>query len=155
MVQEYEKKTSALQSVCRGVRGATVAAANTPEAILAATGELLDAIVAANDIAIDDIASILFTTTVDLNAVYPALAARQRGWLDTALLCGQEIEVPGGMPRCIRVLLHWNTGVHPTDIQHIYLGDAQRLRPDRSLAALSGTGRIPATNGAVANGTPA
>lgn len=115
----------------RGIRGATVAPANTPEAIRGATRELLEALVAANGIAAADIASVFFTTTADLTAEYPALAARQIGWIDTALLCAHEMNVPGGLPMCIRVLVHWNTDRRPDEIRHIYLGAAARLRPDR------------------------
>ena len=117
--------------VCRGVRGAITAQENSREAILAATRELLEAIIAANNIDPDDIASIYFTATIDLNATYPALAARQLGWLDLALLCGQELEVPDSLRRCIRVLLHWNTSKSAQEIVHVYLGDAVVLRPDR------------------------
>jgi chorismate mutase len=117
--------------VCRGVRGAITAAENSREAILAATRELLSAIVAANNIDPEDIASIYFTATIDLNATYPALAARQLGWVDLALLCGQELEVPDSLRRCIRVLLHWNTTKSVKEIVHVYLGEAVVLRPDR------------------------
>lgn len=117
--------------VCRGVRGATTVKANTDDAILAATRELLLSLVAANEMELDDIASVHFTTTADLNATYPALAARQLGWHDVALLCSQEIDVPGGLARCLRVLIHWNSRQRPHQIQHIYLHGAVVLRPDR------------------------
>jgi chorismate mutase len=113
------------------VRGAITAPENSREAILAATRELLEAIVAANNIAPEDIASVYFTATTDLNATYPALAARQLGWTDLALLCGQELDVPDSLRRCIRVLLHWNTGKSVKEIVHVYLGEAVVLRPDR------------------------
>ena len=125
---QFEKP---LNLVCRGVRGAITASENSEEAILAATCELLTAIVAANNINPGDIASIYFTATIDLNATYPALAARQLGWLDVALLCGQELEVPDSLRRCIRVLLHWNTGKSAKEVIHVYLGEAVILRPDR------------------------
>jgi chorismate mutase len=115
----------------RGIRGATVVTADTPEAIRAATRELLLAIVAANQIDLDDVVSVFFTTTPDLTAEYPALAARQLGWTDTALMCGQEMNVPGSLPRCIRVLIHWNTDRRPEAIHHVYLHAAAQLRPDR------------------------
>lgn len=115
----------------RGVRGATVASQNQPEAILAATRELLLAIVDANPgLHPDDLASVFFTVTADLQSTYPALAARQIGWLQVPLLCAQEIEVPDSMPRCIRVLLHWNTERAGAEIRHVYLGEAASLRPD-------------------------
>ncbi len=115
----------------RGLRGATVAAANTSEAIHAATRELLLAIADANTLDPAEVASMIFTASPDLNADYPALAARQLGWEDTAMLCAQEIAVPGGMARCIRVLIHWNTDKRPDEVRHVYLHAAVQLRPDR------------------------
>lgn len=115
----------------RGVRGATVAEANQAEVILASTRELLLAILEANSsMKLGDLASVLFTVTDDIDAAYPAQAARQLGWLHIPLMCAREIPVPGSMPRCIRVLLHWNTDLPQEAIQHIYLKDAIRLRPD-------------------------
>lgn len=116
---------------CRGVRGATTAVANTAEAILEATRELLFVIMRANHMVVEDVASVHFTTTVDLNATYPALAARQLGWYDTALMCGHEMQVPDSLPRCIRVLVHWNTAWGSKEIVHVYLREAKSLRPDR------------------------
>ena len=115
----------------RGIRGATVAAENSEEAILAATRELLYTMIRANDIRPQEVASAHFTTTVDLNATYPALAARQLGWFDVALLCGHEMDVPGGLEQCIRILIHWNTSKAADEIAHVYLHKAQTLRPDR------------------------
>ncbi len=115
----------------RGVRGATVAAQDDPEVILSATRELLQAILAANPtLRPEDVASVFFTMTHDLTSVHPALAARQLGWGTVPLLCAQEIPVPGGMPRCIRVLLHWNTRLPQREVHHVYLGEAANLRPD-------------------------
>ncbi len=115
----------------RGIRGAIVAPDNSAPAILEATRNLLSAIRQANpSLHPEDIASIFFTMTEDLDATYPALAARQLGWVETPLLCAREIPVPDGMPRCIRVLLHWNTDLPQNAIQHAYLGEAARLRPD-------------------------
>jgi len=115
----------------RGIRGAVVAAKNRPKEILAATRELLDALLAANPtLAPADIASAIFTVTDDLTATYPAKAARILGWTDTALMCAQEIPVPGSLSGCIRVLIHWNTDIPQSEINHIYLGDAAILRPD-------------------------
>ncbi len=116
---------------CRGVRGATTVEANEREAILEATRELLGQMVADNEIEVEDVASVIFSTTPDLDAEFPALAARQMGWHDTALFCTHEMAVPGALPRCIRVLLHWNTPKSLTDIRHPYLRDAANLRPDR------------------------
>jgi chorismate mutase len=120
---------------CRGVRGATTADANTEDAILAATRELLAQLVGANGIEPPDIASVYFTATPDLNAAFPAKAARQLGWLDTALMCAQEMDVPGQPPRCIRVLIHWNTGRPQAEIEHVYLRGAVALRPDRAASS--------------------
>ncbi len=117
--------------MCRGVRGATTVPFNDEDAILAATRELLETILVANDMTPDEIASIYFTTTSDLNASYPALAARQLGWFDMALLCGHEMEVPGGLPHVVRVLIHWNTTKTAKEIVHVYLREAKDLRPDR------------------------
>ncbi|MBE3040596.1 MAG: chorismate mutase [Chloroflexi bacterium] len=115
----------------RGVRGAITVKSDEPEEILAATRQLLSAIIQANpSLQPDDLASVFFTSTDDLHSTYPALAARQLGWGHVPLLCTQEIPIPGGLPRCIRVLLHWNTGLSQQDIHHIYLEEAVRLRPD-------------------------
>lgn len=116
---------------CRGIRGATTVTENTSDAILEATREMLFVMIRANEIDPDDIASVYFTTTVDLTATYPALAARQLGWYDAALLCGHEMQVPDGLPRCIRVLVHWNTSKSSREILHVYLRGAKSLRPDR------------------------
>ena len=115
----------------RGVRGATVAAANDADAILAATQELLLAIRDANpSMQTGDLASILFTVSEELDAVYPAQAAHQIKWSGVPLLCAREIPVPSGLANCIRVLIHWNTDLPQGEIRHIYLKDAARLRPD-------------------------
>ena len=115
----------------RGVRGATVASHDQPEAILDATTELLQALMEANpQIRSADIASALFTVTDDLGSEYPARAAREFGWDTIPLLCAREIPVPGSLELCIRVLLHWNTEIPQSDIRHVYLGNAARLRPD-------------------------
>lgn len=115
----------------RGVRGATTAAQDQAEEILSATRELMEAILRTNPaLQPEDIASVIFTTTADLRAVYPARAARELGWTDVPLMCAQEILVPEGQPRCIRVLLHWNTELPQSAIRHVYLRDAIRLRPD-------------------------
>ncbi len=115
---------------CRGVRGATTAEANTAEAILAATAELLARIVEANGLAAEDLASAFFTVTPDLDAAFPAQAARQIGWAQVPLLDAREIPVPGSLPRCVRVLLHWNTGRSQAEVRHVYLRGAAGLRPD-------------------------
>jgi chorismate mutase len=116
---------------CRGIRGAITVEANTPEAILEATTELLAELVQANDVGLGDIASALFTTTRDLNAEFPAVAANRMGWTDVALMCGHEMDVPGSLSMCVRVLLHVNTERAPHELRHCYLRGAKALRPDR------------------------
>jgi chorismate mutase len=115
---------------CRGVRGATTVAENTREEILTATRQLVALMVRRNGIDRRDVASAIFTTTPDIDAEFPALAARQLGWLDVPLLCGHEMAIPGSLPRCIRVLVHWNTDKPQSEIQHVYIRDAVTLRPD-------------------------
>lgn len=117
---------------CRGVRGATTVSQNSREEILTATRQLLALMVHRNGIDRRDVASAIFSTTIDLDAEFPALAARQLGWLDVPLLCTHEISVPGSLPRCIRVLVHWNTELAQNAIEHVYVRDASRLRPDLS-----------------------
>ena len=117
--------------MCRGVRGAITVSSDNEDEILDATRELLQALVSANGMQVDDIASVYFTTTSDLTSTYPAYAARQLGWYDAALLCGHEMNVPDGLARCVRVLIHWNTTKIAKEIVHIYLREARSLRPDR------------------------
>lgn len=114
----------------RGIRGAVGVEANTASAIGEATRRLLESICRANGVAPSAIISAFFTVTVDLNAAFPATAARAMGWTDVPLLDAQEIEVPGGMPRVIRVLLHVDTDRARGDIEHVYLGRTEALRPD-------------------------
>lgn len=114
----------------RGVRGATTVTENTQSAILEATRELLAELVAANAMEAEAMASVIFTATPDLNAAYPAVAARELGWTQTPLLCMQEMAVPGSLPMCIRVLIHWNTDKVQGEIHHRYLRGARVLRPD-------------------------
>ena len=104
--------------------------ADEREHILKATRELLEALVRENDVAVDDIASIMFTMTPDLQSAYPAQAARGLGWRHTPLLGATETDVPGGLPRCIRVLMHVNTDRAAAAIKHVYLRAAQTLRPE-------------------------
>lgn len=119
---------------CRGVRGAITAPANNKESIIAATKELLEEMVLANDVKLDDIAAILFTTTSDLNAEFPAAATREMGWpKQLALLCGHEMNVPNSLPLCLRVLMLINTKKTSDEIIHIYLGEAQKLKRGKSL----------------------
>lgn len=114
----------------RGIRGATTVKMNTEEAITSATKELLITMVKTNGIELDDIASAVFTVTADLDAAFPASAARELGWKYVPLLCATEIPVKGSLPMCIRVLLHVNTCKRQDEIEHIYLNEAARLRPD-------------------------
>lgn len=117
--------------IVRGIRGAITVEDDEPEQILAATRELLEAICAQNQIEDhSDICSAIFTTTSDLTSTFPAEAARKLGMELVPLLCATEIPVPGSMPRCIRILLHVNTDKSQEEIQHVYLGEAKRLRPD-------------------------
>jgi chorismate mutase len=118
---------------CRGIRGATTAVANTREAILEATRDMLARLIEANGLRPDDVASAIFSTTPDLNAEFPAVAARELGWLDTALFCTHEMAVPGSLPRCIRVLVHWNTTRRADEIVHVYIREASALRPERAV----------------------
>ena len=114
----------------RGIRGATTVDTNTREAILEATSELLAEMERANGVDRNDVASVFFTTTSDLNAEFPAVAARQAGWTSVALMCGHEMDVPGSLRSCLRILMHVNTERAPDEIKHIYLRGAEALRPD-------------------------
>ncbi|HSV95467.1 MAG TPA: chorismate mutase [Spirochaetota bacterium] len=114
----------------RGVRGATTVGKNDREEILERTGELLRALVERNGIAPADIASAVFSVTGDIDAEFPAVAARRMGWIYTPLMCTREIPVQGSLPLCIRVLLHVNTDRPQEDIIHLYLREARKLRPD-------------------------
>ena len=115
---------------CRGIRGAITVAANDADAIVAATRKLLARIVALNGVQVEDVVSVVFSATPDLNAAYPARAAREMGWGNTPLMCVQEMAVTGSLPRCVRVLVQWNTDRRAERIQHVYLGEARVLRPD-------------------------
>jgi chorismate mutase len=120
-----------MSKTLRGIRGAVTATANTSDAILAASTELLRALQDANGFALEDVESAIFTSTADLTAEFPARAARRLGWLDVPLLGAVEVAVPNSLPRCIRVLLHVYTTRPRTELKHMYLGDAAALRPDR------------------------
>jgi len=122
-----------MSKILRGLRGATTAAANTSDAILEATEELLSALQTANGFAPEDVESAIFTSSPDLTADYPARAARRLGWTDVPLLGAAEVAVlpPAGLPRCIRVLLHFYTAKPQRALKHMYLRDASKLRPDR------------------------
>ena len=117
---------------CRGVRGATTADSNSRDDILTATRQLLALMIHINEISPDDVSSAIFSTTVDLDAEFPALAARQLGWLDVPLICTHEINVPGSLGLCVRILLHWNTEKRQGEVTHVYTKEAIKLRPDLS-----------------------
>jgi chorismate mutase len=115
----------------RGIRGATTVSVDEPNLILQATRELLEEILAENEgMQPEDVASAIFTVTDDLVSTFPAQAARQMGWDLVPMLCGREIPVPTSLPRVIRVLVHWNTELPQSEIKHVYLRDAVKLRPD-------------------------
>jgi len=114
---------------CRGIRGATTVEHNDREEILAATTELLQLLIRRNDLHAEDVASAIFTVTEDLDAEFPALAARYLGWTEVALMCTREIPVPGSLEKCIRILLHVNTTRSAAEIQHVYIRGAVNLRP--------------------------
>jgi len=118
--------------VCRGVRGATTATSNDRDEILTATRQLLALMIRLNDIDPKDVTSAIFSTTRDLDCEFPALAARQLGWLDVPLMCTNEIHVPGSLEKCIRILIHWNTTKSQKEITPVYTNEAVRLRPDLS-----------------------
>lgn len=122
------------QPKLRGIRGATTVSANTREAIWQSTQELLIAMVEANQIDVEDIVDVIFTTSKDLNAAFPAAAARQLGWVHVPLLDVQQLEAPD-LPQTLRVLIHAYTPLNQKEIQHIYLGEAKQLRPDLSQKA--------------------
>ena len=117
-----------MATTLRGVRGATTVAENTEEAVLTATRRLLRAMIKANGIDPDDVASVLLTTTPDLTAVFPAVAARQIGWINVPLMGAQEAPIAGALPMCVRALIHLNTDKRADEIQHIYLEGAVSLR---------------------------
>ena len=117
---------------CRGVRGATTVEGNTREDILTGTRQLLALMIRVNDIKPEDVCSAVFSLTRDLDAEFPALAARQLGWLDVPLLCTYEVDVPGSLRRCVRILIHWNTDKPQHEIRPVYIQEAVRLRPDLS-----------------------
>jgi chorismate mutase len=118
----------------RGIRGATTVERNSREAILNATTELLNKMVELNDIDVDEIASAFFSTSPDLNAEFPAVAARMSlGWHHTPLSCGHEMNVPGSLPMCLRVMLHVNTDKRADEVVHVYMRGAKVLRPDLAL----------------------
>jgi chorismate mutase len=120
-----------MSKILRGLRGATTASANTRDAILDATEELIRALQEANGFKPEDVESAIFTSSPDLTAEYPARAARRLGWYSVPLLGASEVAVPDGLQRCIRLLLHLYTTKPPGELKHMYLRGAAKLRPDR------------------------
>jgi chorismate mutase len=114
----------------RAIRGAVQVAANERTAVLAGTTELVCEVMARNGLTPDDVISVLFTTTPDLTAEFPALAARKLGFQDVPLLCASEIDVPGAMPRVVRLMMHVDTPRPRSELNHVYLGGAASLRLD-------------------------
>jgi chorismate mutase len=119
----------------RGIRGATTVVADEPELILEATRELLERIFKENrGLRREDLGSVVFTMTGDLTSAFPAQAAREMGWGLVPMMCAQEIPVPGSLPKVVRALLHWNTETPQSEVKHVYLRDAVKLRPDLTLS---------------------
>jgi chorismate mutase len=115
----------------RGIRGAITVTIDDRESILEATAELLETMMRENEIVSSDLTSVFLTMTPDLHSVFPAVAAREKlNWTEVPLMCGAELDIEGGLPRCIRALFHWNTTKSQEDIRHVYLRDAKKLRPD-------------------------
>lgn len=119
----------------RGVKGATTTDGTSAEDVLKATEQLLTTLIDENEIDQDDVAAVQFTTSPDLVAEFPAVAARERlDWNDVPLMCGHEMARPGALTRCIRILILWNTEKRQNEIRHAYLNGAAKLRPDLSTA---------------------
>jgi chorismate mutase len=114
----------------RAIRGATTAEANDADAIIEATAELLREMIRRNDVGPDAVVSMIFTATPDLDAEFPASAARKIGMSHVPLLCAREIDVPDAVGRCVRVLMHLYTSRDPAALKHVYLADARQLRTD-------------------------
>ncbi len=134
-----------MPTICRGIRGATTAGANTAEDILEATQELVEVLIELNDLQTEDIASAIFTTTPDLTAMFPASAARTFGWTEVPMICSHEMSVPGALDNAVRVLVHVNTTRSASEIRHVYLKGAKQLRPewgisDEEVARITGAG---------------
>src|SRR5246127_3108617 len=118
------------QMTVRAVRGAVQVDSDDRDAILDATAELVTEVMSRNDLTTDDVISVVFTATPDLDAEFPALAARKIGFHDVPLLCASEIGVPGAMPRVVRLLMHVETGKPRSALEHVYLRGAVALRLD-------------------------
>ncbi|WP_050615426.1 chorismate mutase [Bacillus testis] len=115
----------------RGVRGATTVDRNDEIEVIGKTEELLLEMIAQNNIVAEDVCSVLISVTADLTAAFPARALRTiEGWTYVPVMCVREIEVPGSLTQCVRVMLHWNTDKKQREIRHIYQHGAVSLRPD-------------------------
>ena len=122
-----------LATKVRGVKGATTTKGTSARDVLDATEELLFKLIQGNSIEQDDVACVQFSTSPDLVAEFPAVAARERlGWTDVPLMCSHEMARPGALTRCVRILILWNTNKVQNEIRHVYLHDAAKLRPDLS-----------------------
>jgi chorismate mutase len=117
-------------SLVRALRGATTCVEDTPKEISGVTRELIQMMMQRNDLVHDDVISVLLTTSPDLTSTFPAAAAREVGFGDVPLMCASEINVPGAMPRCIRIMMHVYTTRKRDELHHIYLRDARSLRDD-------------------------
>jgi chorismate mutase len=125
-----------LATKVRGVKGATTTNGATAEDVLSATAQLLSILIKENGIDQEDVAAVQFTTSPDLVAEFPAVAARERiGWNDVPLMCGHEMARPGALGQCIRILILWNTDKPQNEVKHAYLNEAAKLRPDLSTAS--------------------
>ena len=129
MVTRRREHLSTVQPRLRAVRGAVTVAADTPALIDAAVRELLDQLIEANAIDVDDLVSVIFSATPDLRSRNPATAARSLGWTDVPMMCVAEVDTDGMLERCVRVMLHVAV-VDGRRLQPVYLGDAACLRPD-------------------------
>ena len=114
----------------RGIRGAITVTEDTEEKIITAATELLNEIIAENDLKKENVASVTFSLTPDLNSAFPAVAARELGWENVALFCCQELAINDALEKCIRILIHYNTDKAAAELNHIYLKNAKQLRPD-------------------------
>ena len=119
-----------MTKLMRGIRGATTVGVDLPADISAATQELLQAMLERNKVQLDDVISVIFTSTTDLTSIFPASAARDVGFSGVPLICAQEIQVPGSMPRVLRIMMHVYTERSKSEIEHVYIGEAQSLRRD-------------------------
>jgi chorismate mutase len=123
----------------RGIRGATTVSANDAASITAATAELLRVLRDLNKLKPEDIAYVWFTVTPDLDAAFPADAARGGlGWTEVPLICGREIPVPGALAMCVRVLISWNTSTAQSAVRHAFLHGARVLRPSWAVEVSDG-----------------